>query len=243
MEENSGTDEGPSNGSATRPSLAERLMNPPPRPASDLVETGAEPAEPPAGPRQPAGVHPPSALRESEPSFSLAATPALQALHEARRMIRLRYFAFVASMTILFITLVVAVITLAVFLLDGGAWEEKAGSGAIAGGALLLLILLQYRPVAGYATAATELTQLEILTAHLQRSYALWDTFLEDKGRTRQVGANDVAVAVSSMTAATRDLVMLQTEVLRSRRGVSGSAPSTQLGVFPTPTSPDPRRY
>jgi hypothetical protein len=245
MEENPGRPEnGSSDGPPRRPSLTERLMSPP-RPAMATPETATDAseqrdsltAEPPTPKR-------PSALRSAAPSFTLAASPAeSQSMTEARRLIRVRYFAFLASMSVLFVTMVVAVIALAVFALNDGRWEEKAASGAIAGGTLLLLVLLQYRPVSGYATAASEMAQLEALSTHLQKSYALWDGFLENRGNVQQVGANDVALAVSSMTATTREMVALQTELLRTRRGATGSTSSTQLGAFPTPTSPDPRRY
>ena len=245
MEDNPGrSDDASDSDSARRPSLAERLMNPQQRAATaSLDRPAAEPAPAPSAVEErPLPVAPSAALRSAAPAFAQATNPAGQSLKEARRMIRLRYLVFLASMFVLFATMVAATIALAVFALGDGRWEELAASGAIAGAALLLLVLLQYRPIAGYATAASELTRLEALSTHLEKSYALWDGFLEQKRSSQQVGANDVALAVSSMTAATRDMVSLQAELLRTRGGAS-TPPATQLGSFPTPTSPDPRRY
>ena len=259
MEENGGgspdrLDGGLGDSSARRPSLTERLMNPPKEgPSSSGVDrVGSQPRQeaamtlpaPPSEPRNTApsaedGVSHQAALV----SFRSTSNPALsQSLSEARKMMRLRYFAFLGSIGILFVTLIVGAIMLAVFLLSDARWQEQAASGAVAGGALLLLLLIQYRPVAGFASAAAEIAQLDALSAHLQKSYALWDGFLEERASAQQVGANEVALAVSSMTAATREVIALQTELLEARRG-SQRTDQVHRRSFPTPTSPDPRRY
>jgi hypothetical protein len=257
MEENPGGSQSPPDGgagemSAKRPSLAERLMNPPKdgplnsggerassRPEVDATARPLLTAEPQAAdaPSQDSVSHRPAFTSFSSTSNLIMS----QSLNEARRLMRLRYFAFLGSIAILFTTLIAAASTLAVFLLSDGGWEELAASGVVAGAALLLLILVQYRPAAGFAAAAAEIAGLDALSSHLQKSYALWDGFLDQSGSTRQVGANDVALAVSSMTSATREIIALQTQLLESRRGTARTGPAHR--VMPTPTSPDPRRY
>jgi hypothetical protein len=206
---------------------------------SDPNPAAAEPRtnrEPPSPPRQTTGQR--SVFTGLRPRTNLGAN---EALRDARRFVRVRYYSFLASMVILLAAFVIGALILGISRLNDGPWEVQAVAGAVAGGSLLLLIALQYRPAAGFASAAAELAQLEALESHLDRSYALWDAFLEDRETKQQVMANEVALAVSSMTAATRDLVAAQADFVggtRSRRSeVPGRAP------LPSPSFPDPRRY
>jgi hypothetical protein len=224
-------------------------MNPPAggreRPSADGLLREAPPAIETRGPdvsrnAQPAA-RPANAQRQASVDLRFRSQPVVnEALKDARRFIRVRYYSFLGSIVLLFVTLVVSAAVLAVSLLSDGAWEAQAGAGAIAGVALLLLIFLQYSPAAGFATAAAELAQLEALRAHLERSYDFWDAFLEDR-ETNRVVANDVAIAVSSMTSATRELVAAQAEFVVARRG--GRNAGDARPRLPTPTTPDPRRY
>jgi hypothetical protein len=174
---------------------------------------------------------------------SFRSSPTLnEALREARRFIRLRYFTFLVTVGILFGAGVVAAAVLVVSLLSDTGWEQQVASGAVAGAAVLLLVMLQYRPAGSFAAAGAEIFQLEALRADLEKSYDLWDVFLQQREARQQVSANDVATAVSSMASATRDLVAAQTELMRSSSRPSRNrepGPSS----LPTPTFPDPRRY
>ena len=251
-----GQSEGDNRGKAeSRPSLAERLMNPPnpesPRPEPErlvpdvpaqeaLARTVAEEHQAPARerPMPPVGSRlPVSASSTSDLNQSLN-----EALREARRFIRIRYFIFLASVTVFFATVAVATVVLVLSLLEGARWEQQAASGAVAATALLLLILIQYRPAGSFESAAVEIAQMEVLRTHLDKSYSLWAEFLGDRASTGQVSANEVAMAVSSMTLASRQLVAALAEFVEPQR--KSRKPIAQLrSELPTPTVPDPRRY
>jgi hypothetical protein len=232
-------------GAGRRPSLSERLMNPrvaaayspepPNRPAFQEAGPNSVEAAPPS-PRQAAFQR--SAFAGLRARTGLGSD---EALKEARRFIRMRYYSFLASIVTLLLIFIIAAIALGVSRLGGGEWEVEAAAGAVAGTSLLLIILLQYRPATGFCTAASELAQVEALHSHLERSYALWDAFLEDREAKQQVQANEVALAVSSMTAATRELVAAQAELASGDRRPSGNEPPRSN--LPSPTMPDPRRY
>jgi hypothetical protein len=162
------------------------------------------------------------------------------ALREARRDIQVRYVTFLACILILFATLAVGAGILVVSLLMDTGWEQQAASGAVAGGALLFLLLMQYRPARSFVSAGAEIAQLEALRAHLEKSHALWDEFLEEHEGSHEVTANDIALAVSSMTFATREMVAAQASFVETRDRPQGSDKTRTL---PTPTMPDPRRY
>lgn len=166
---------------------------------------------------------------------------ASESLREARRFVRLRYFSFLGVLLIVAATLAVSVITLAVFLLSESSWQEKAGSAVVAGAALVLLIVLQYRPASTYSSAAIELAQLEAMRMHLEKSYGAWDEYLKSRERVREVTASEFATAVASMTSTTREMVALQAELLQTKKATR-TGQSARPG-FPTPTMPDPRRY
>jgi hypothetical protein len=214
---------------------------PPAYAATEPAPAAAGPAprtgpEPPAPPRQTTGQR--SVFTGLRPRSSLGAN---EALKDARRFVRVRYYSFLASMVILLAAFVIGALILGISRLNDGPWEVQAVAGAVAGGSLLLLIALQYRPAAGFATAAAELAQLEALESHLDRSYALWDAFLEDRESKQQVMANEVALAVSSMTAATRDLVAAQADFVGGTRARRNEAPAR--APLPSQSFPDPRRY
>ena len=241
-----------------RPSLTERLMNPGTVAASGVNRDRAAADVQPQAPNPEAGVGQSRstdagrAERATRQTTGQRATfTALQArsgstandaLKDARRFIRVRYYSFLASMLLLLLTLIISASVLGIALLSDSGWEQQAVAGAVAAAALLLLIFLQYNPAAGFASAAAELSQLEALAAHLEKSYALWDAFLDDRESRQQVMANEVALAVSSMTTATREIVAAQAELAAARRRPRGND-SPPRPPFPSPTTPDPRRY
>jgi hypothetical protein len=246
----------PENGTETRrPSLAERLMNPQTapaavpagdRPATSVQSTEQKPVPAPAEPRPNREAPPPNRPTTGQRSVFTGLRPrttlgANESLKDARRFVRVRYYSFLASMVILLAAFVIGALILGISRLNDGPWEVQAVAGAVAGGSLLLLIALQYRPAAGFASAAAELAQLEALESHLDRSYALWDAFLEDRESKQQVMANEVALAVSSMTAATRDLVAAQADFVGGTRTRRNEPPAR--APLPSPGFPDPRRY
>ena len=244
--------ETPTSGASERPSLTERLMNP-------QLAASARPAQDGSGREEDAATSGGSSVGSARrPDTADASTrqrmafngmarsnaAADNALTEARRFVRLRYFGFLLSMLILLATLVVAVIVLGVSLLTDATWKEQAASGGVAGGALLLLLFLQYRPAGSFASAAVEIAQLEALRNHLEKSYALWDGFLEVRESQQQVAANEVALAVSSMTATTRELIATQAQLAAGRGSSRGSNAAKQaLPPSLSVTQPDPRRY
>lgn len=222
-----------------RLSLTERLMNPRPDGSTTPAETSASAAGPSEHERLERAHLAQAAQNELRTlaSFSSPTSASITAaLKEARRFVRVRYFAFLALLVIVGLTLIVATITLAVSLLDEGTWQEKVGSAAVAGGALVVLILMQYRPARTYSTASVELTQLEALRTQLESTYRLWDEFLAR--REHELTAADLASAVLSMTSTTREMVSLHSDLVQNRRARAASPVA-----LPTPTFPDPRRY
>jgi hypothetical protein len=137
---------------------------------------------------------------------------------------------------------VVAATTLVVSVLSDSAWEQQVVSGAVAGAAVLLLVIVQYRPAGSFAAAGAEIFQLEAVRADLEKSYDLWDVFLQHREARQQISANDVAIAVSSMASATRELVAAQADMMRTSSRQSRTREPIRAPL-PTPTFPDPRRY
>ena len=223
--------------SRSKPSLAERLMNPPrveappaPRPPDrELLE------------REDLQRAARNELKTLEAFGSISNASITASLKEARRFVRVRYFSFLTLLLVLAATLIVAVVVLTESLLNDGRWEVQAGSAAVAAGALAILVLMQYRPASTYSSASVELAQLEALRIHLEHSYGVWNEFLTAR-RDRDISANEIATAVASMTSTTRELVSLQAEFMSSNLADRGSRQPPRPS-FPTPTMPDPRRY
>ena len=143
--------------SRSKPSLAERLMNPPrveappaPRPPDrELLE------------REDLQRAARNELKTLEAFGSISNASITASLKEARRFVRVRYFSFLTLLLVLAATLIVAVVVLTESLLNDGRWEVQAGSAAVAAGALAILVLMQYRPASTYSSASVELAQLE----------------------------------------------------------------------------------
>jgi hypothetical protein len=143
---------------------------------------------------------------------------------------------------VLFAVGIVSAAVLVVSLLSNTGWEQQVASGAVAGAAVLFLVMLQYRPTGSFAAAGTEIFQLEALRADLEKSYDMWDVFLQQRDARQQISANDVAIAVSSMASATRELVAAQADMMRTSSRQSRNREPIRAPL-PTPTFPDPRRY
>src|SRR5690606_11031752 len=95
-----------------RPSLAERLMNPQPaQPAQTSADSPTAAEQPPPAADSPAPAQARAGLSQRQAFTALRPRPDLNgsdALRDARRFVRVRYFSFLASMLILLITFVVA---------------------------------------------------------------------------------------------------------------------------------------
>jgi hypothetical protein len=163
------------------------------------------------------------------------------ALTEARRFIRFRYFAFLASVLVVFVFTVIVGVAFIEALLSDEEWERLGINGGVVAVSTALLVLLLYRPGGSLALAASQMAQLEATRAHLNKSYEFWERYLVERQDDHQLTANDVALAVSSLTAASRDM----TEGLAGEAADSKPMPrnGTRSGRPPTETLPDPRRY
>lgn len=270
-----------------RPSLAERLMSlDPTRGGGARERTPASPpppsapaAEGPPGPgssgstsaaaptqERPTPQERPSASQADRRGWNSSVTRFSSAiledaLEESRRYIQVRYAVFLASVAVVFLLTVIVGIVFVGSLLGGSDWERIAISGAVATVSIILLLLLQYRPARSFGSAASQVAQLEATRAHLNKSFEFWDRYLGERRESHQLSANDVAMAVSSLTAASRELMNTEMDLEAglarasenqdresgSRRGSQGSqsaqGPGQRASQPPTSTMPDPRRY
>ena len=238
--------------SEKQPSLAERLMSldpsrgtngrPAPTTPSRKVDT------PSAASTQPAADRPSSPQTERRAWNPPAArfSPAIveDTLDEARRYIRFRYLVFLASILVVFLVALIVGVAFIASLLSGADWEQTGISGGVLAVSILLLVLLQYRPARSFALAASQLAQLEATQGHLTKSYGFWERYLVEHQKAHQLTANDVALAVSSLTAATRELMTAQLSLDGGVANQSDANGKRARGSrLPTGINPDPRRY
>jgi hypothetical protein len=136
-------------------------------------------------------------------------SPTLEnALAEAHDYTRLRYFAFFSAVVFVFALAVAFGVAMVWALATGVGWQTLAivtASEALALVALgAFLLFLQLGPPRNLGTSAEELAKREAARAYLNKSYDLWERFLSNHSESRTVTAEDVALAVSSLTAASQ---------------------------------------
>lgn len=167
------------------------------------------------------------------------------ALNQARRYIQVRYVIFLASLLVVFALTAIAGGVFAVSLLNDSDWKQSAISGGVAAFMVLILILLQYRPARSFGSAATQVAQLEATRSSLNKSIEFWDRFLDERQQARELTANDIAMAVTSMTTASRELIdaEIDVEVGRSAKAQAAKAEQGSSDKSRSRTMPDPRRY
>jgi hypothetical protein len=158
-----------------------------------------------------------SSRKRSHPSSGTAAhrkeskvsSPTLEnALAEAHDYTRLRYFAFFSAVVFVFSLAVAFGGALIWALATSVGWQTLAiiaASEALALVALgAFLLFLQLGPPGNLRPSAEELAKREAARAYLNKSYDLWERFLSNHNESRAVTAEDVALAVSSLTAASQ---------------------------------------
>ncbi len=166
------------------------------------------------------------------------------ALDQARRYIQVRYIIFLVSLLSVFLLTAIAGTVFVVLLLGGSDWERTAISGGVAAFLVVILIILQYRPARSFASAATQVAQLESTRASLNKSIEFWDRFLAERQEERQLSAENIALAVSSITAASRELVQSEVDTEMGPGARTARPGRTEEAQAPaTKSAPDPRRY
>lgn len=244
-----------------RPSLAERLMNPE-SPATRKVRQPAATATPPdaiaESPAEPAPtalsrvasekppVPSPPNIARSAPLPRFTAPNLDGALGQARRYIQLRYLIFLSSLLVVFLLTIVVGGFFVISLLNGSDWQETGISGGVVAFLVLILLLLQYRPARSFGSAATQVARLEATRASMNKSIEFWDRFLDERQREHSLEAADIATAVTSMTAAARELMNTEIDLEMTNTRASASQPKAQeenSSSRPKTVIPDPRRY
>jgi hypothetical protein len=131
--------------------------------------------------------------------------------------------------------------------LSGSDWERIGISGGVTAVSVFLLVLLQYRPARSFALAASQLAQLEATQTNLNRSFGFWERYLAERQQAHQLTANDVGMAVSSLTAASRDLMTtelsLEAGFAKAFEAAAKAGAGKTTSGMPSTTSPDPGRY
>jgi hypothetical protein len=147
---------------------------------------------------------------------------------------------------IVFLVTVIVGVAFIVSLL-GSDWERIGISGGVLAVAVILLILMQYRPARSFALAASQLAQLEAAQTQMNRSFTFWERFIQDRQASHELTAQDVATAVSSLSSAAGNLMNAQAEldvaVAGSRPAQAPAQQSRNGPRLPTTAAPDPRRY
>jgi hypothetical protein len=158
-----------------------------------------------------------SSKKRSQPSSGTAAhrkdtkvsSPTLEnALAEAHDYTRLRYLAFFSAVVFVFTLAVAFGVAMVYALASGVGWQTLAIVTASEAAALValgaFLLFLQLGPPRNLGASAEELAKREAARAYLNKSYDLWERFLGNPSDSRTVTAEDVALAVSSLTVASQ---------------------------------------
>ena len=165
------------------------------------------------------------------------------ALDEARTYIRVAYIAFLASVAVVFLAAVVSTIVFFGSLASGAEWKQLAISGGFSLVVVVLLVFLQYRPARGFGSAASQVMQLEATRTHLNKSFEFWEKFLNERGESKPLAAQDVAMAVSSLTAASQGLIELDGRPAKVSETARKKDAKQQEAPAPTKNMPPPGRY
>jgi len=194
-------------------SLSERLMSAAPASSAQRPQPAYAPPPP-----LPAASPPPAEPAPSRPAESRAAPPAPRpalrlsppvldgTLDEAHHYIRLRYYVFLGSVLLVFLLAAIGALTFLIALAGGSGWKELAIIGGMETLAIAFLIFLQYRPARSFGSAAAQVAKLEATRAQLTKSFEFWERFLNERQETRPLTAQEVAMAVASLTEASNGL-------------------------------------
>lgn len=140
--------------------------------------------------------------------------PLESSLNEANNLVRLRYQVLLASVAFVFGLAIVSGIAMLGALVANAEWQVLAIIGALEAAALLalvaILVFLQNEPSVHSAPTSTEIAQLETARAYLNKSFEFWEKYLNEREGNRSITAEDVAIAVSSLTAASHGLLDLE---------------------------------
>jgi hypothetical protein len=168
-----------------------------------------------------------------------------RSLDDARTYIRVRYGLFMASVLLVLAIAVFVGVALLITLATSAGWQTVASMAVLEGLAVVLLLILQYRPARIFSSAAWQVAQLEATRAQLNNSFQVWERFLAEREESRPLSAQDVALAVSSLNTAARGLFQFeQKEREREQKSRRNSRAAGGRMVPGRPTvSPNPRRY
>jgi hypothetical protein len=140
--------------------------------------------------------------------------PLESSLDEANSLFRLRYYVLLASVAFVFGLAIVSGVAILGALVANAGWQVLAIIAALEALALLalvaILVFLQHEPSIHAAPTSTEIAQLETARAYLNKSFAFWEKYLNEREQNRSITAEDVAIAVSSLTAASHSLLDLE---------------------------------
>jgi hypothetical protein len=178
--------------------------------------------------------------------------PLEASLDEANRFISLRYNALLGSLVFVFGLAVVSGIAMVAALVANAEWQVLAVTGGLVGlgvvALIALLLFLQYEPSIQAAPTATEMAQLETARTYLNKSFEFWEQYLSPREDGRPVTAEDVAMAVSSLTAASHSLLDLETGLAKlttkpKETPVQQQTTSASSPTRSTPVRSRPSRY
>jgi hypothetical protein len=173
---------------------------------------------------------------------------------EAERLARLRYNALVSALAVVFGLAIVAGLAVVFAVIGDAEWQLVAIAGGLEALAVValvaLLMFLEHEPLIQAAPTSTEMAQLETARTYMNKSFEFWEKYLTEREDGRPVTAEDVAMAVSSLTAASHNLLDLEAGLAKAsakpketprepHRDTMGPTSPTR----PTPVRSRPSRY
>jgi uncharacterized membrane protein YqjE len=166
-------------------------------------------------------------------------------LDDARTYIRVRYGLFMASVLVVLALAVLVGVALLVMLATSAGWRTVASMAVLEGLAIVLLLVLQYRPARIFSSAAWQVAQLEATRAQLNNSFQVWERFLAEREESRPLSAQDIALAVSSLNAAAQGLFQFEQKEreLEQKSSRNSRAAGARMAPGRSTVSPNPRRY
>jgi len=166
--------------------------------------------------------------------------PLEHSMDAAARFVQLRYNALVMSLLGVSGLAALAAVALILAVVADAEWQIVAivgGLEAVAMVALVaLVLLLQHEPALRAAPTSTEMAQLETARTYLDKSFEFWEKYLTEREDGRPLTAEDVATAVSSLTAASHNLLDLETGL--AKLSAKPTETTTRAPQSNGPTSP-----
>jgi hypothetical protein len=166
-------------------------------------------------------------------------------LDDARTYIRVRYGLFMASVLLVLALAVLVGVALLIALATGAGSQTVASMVVLEGLAIVLLLILQYRPARIFSSAAWQVAQLEATRAQLNKSFQVWERFLAERDESQPLSAQDVALAVSSLNTAAQGLFQFEQKERRLEQKSSRNSRAAGAPMAPgrQSISPNPRQY